>query len=1244
MTSRTSTSLTDREGIAVVERIVTRDLRWFFREQSVVDQGIDAHVEVANSGHGTGRLMALQIKSGPSHFRHRVAEGWTFYYTERERTLWHGHALPVVVVLVDLATDTAYWQRISPATERRTRKRYAVTVPEHQTLSSAGPAWELAASGVDRLAEERYAAHLSVLPPQVASILQDRGAGGSQSHLIAFHLATGRQDPAGTARTILADRPVWMESDDGWPWAALGNYCAQHGALLASADALEVAAAQGPARAAERLAVAGLHAVQEPARARDLIRRAHELGGAGVPGAIAEAVLAHPEGDASPLSADRVVVAAGAAIHDNALAQAFLAEQAVRARDLVRAARYAQRALELEPDDSNAMINLAQICLRRAITSDAQADDLERATSLLTAAITQRRSWSGPTRDPLATLAQALTVQGRPEEALRWLLSPPHGSASEREAEDPELLRQALIAAHMAHSNLTASILEQMQGDEKDRVVQVRLGILELPDPELEALWTTELERAEAERDYTDITDAVLRLALLGVDASAHLQPLTATGVLPGGAERLPAAIALLRHHPEAGIERMRALATNDLAAAEHLVGALVAHGKRDEAIEACQLTFERFREPRFLTRRAILVSGDRSDPRAEDALREALQVVRVPADRLELATRLAALETDTGRWANAETRLTEAIAGLDPVPDDAVWNLVRVQLSGAAGSRAAATIMRYHPAVRDHDEARLWLTAMRSVPWDDVLASEAIALAARYDNHPKLAVALLSHVVMATRGVGDLDGDTADEADDAADELPPRPVDDRPAVPGDLHRKAFQALNALVKAHGEATGVQVLTVDPDRPLRQIEEHLRGAATPDLSELLDAVARGIVPAGAVAAVLGKTYSLLLVKQAAGQLVAVAMDDDEHQSDLEAASAALGSSVVVDLSTLLVLSRLTDAEQILGQFPAMLMPRSAHDDLLRTVVDVQGLAASRGSLDWDPVAERPVFLPQSDEDYQRLRSRTHALQELGRRTAVRHEQRSVLAEDLNSAIAAAPWAAAIDVAAHEGVALWCDDIGVRRLARSVGVSAFSTMAVMEASSDVRLSSASSPAEIDAEVALRGRVVAEMLAERVVDVPVGTDQVIDQARSEGWSAFGAAGVAVSRPAWWRWQVDPVQELVRIYSAVQEGDAARLSEWQYCAMLGAGRGLTADTAGHFLAVLALRGWGESDAGEPFFDDLVTGCINARRVAETLGIGDPMLALPAARASLAEAGVERTEEVVQALLAELGSTEPEA
>ena len=67
-----------QEGVAQTQLVVVKTLGWIFREQPTEDFGIDAHVEIVDEEVVTGRLLALQIKSGPSFFEEAADGGWWF--------------------------------------------------------------------------------------------------------------------------------------------------------------------------------------------------------------------------------------------------------------------------------------------------------------------------------------------------------------------------------------------------------------------------------------------------------------------------------------------------------------------------------------------------------------------------------------------------------------------------------------------------------------------------------------------------------------------------------------------------------------------------------------------------------------------------------------------------------------------------------------------------------------------------------------------------------------------------------------------------------------------------------------------------------------------------------------------------------------------------------------------------------------------------------------------------------------
>jgi hypothetical protein len=74
--------LTERVGVNAVEAITNNVFGWFFREQPIGDYGVDAHIEEMVNGRPTGKLIALQIKTGKSYFRPQ-GDDFVFYGAKR---------------------------------------------------------------------------------------------------------------------------------------------------------------------------------------------------------------------------------------------------------------------------------------------------------------------------------------------------------------------------------------------------------------------------------------------------------------------------------------------------------------------------------------------------------------------------------------------------------------------------------------------------------------------------------------------------------------------------------------------------------------------------------------------------------------------------------------------------------------------------------------------------------------------------------------------------------------------------------------------------------------------------------------------------------------------------------------------------------------------------------------------------------------------------------------------------------
>lgn len=126
---------TDRIGVAAVDLAVTSKLNWIFREQVVVDFGVDAQIEVVDENNSpTGRLIAVQIKTGKSYLEEQNDSGIVFRGDNSHLEYWTKHSLPVIVALHDPDTHVTYWEVVNETTITRTPKAWKMTVPKSQTI------------------------------------------------------------------------------------------------------------------------------------------------------------------------------------------------------------------------------------------------------------------------------------------------------------------------------------------------------------------------------------------------------------------------------------------------------------------------------------------------------------------------------------------------------------------------------------------------------------------------------------------------------------------------------------------------------------------------------------------------------------------------------------------------------------------------------------------------------------------------------------------------------------------------------------------------------------------------------------------------------------------------------------------------------------------------------------------------------------------------------------------------------
>jgi hypothetical protein len=134
------------EGIALVKLIVSRPqtqggLGCLFREIATADVGIDGHIELVEDSDGgpvvTGRLVSVQVKSGPSYFENEDADAWKVYIPKKTVNYWKAHSLPVILVLANLHEKQCFWVRADSEEHHELEKSYLLRVPKCSFLDKS---------------------------------------------------------------------------------------------------------------------------------------------------------------------------------------------------------------------------------------------------------------------------------------------------------------------------------------------------------------------------------------------------------------------------------------------------------------------------------------------------------------------------------------------------------------------------------------------------------------------------------------------------------------------------------------------------------------------------------------------------------------------------------------------------------------------------------------------------------------------------------------------------------------------------------------------------------------------------------------------------------------------------------------------------------------------------------------------------------------------------------------------------
>lgn len=125
---------TERLGVIETDRIITKEFGWIFREQPIVDVGLDAFIEQSEEGNPNGKFVAVQIKTGKGNFN--ISEKKiTYYVSNIHYNYWLNLEIPIILVAHFPASMETYWQVVNEHTLKKTKKRWRIEIPKNQKLT-----------------------------------------------------------------------------------------------------------------------------------------------------------------------------------------------------------------------------------------------------------------------------------------------------------------------------------------------------------------------------------------------------------------------------------------------------------------------------------------------------------------------------------------------------------------------------------------------------------------------------------------------------------------------------------------------------------------------------------------------------------------------------------------------------------------------------------------------------------------------------------------------------------------------------------------------------------------------------------------------------------------------------------------------------------------------------------------------------------------------------------------------------
>lgn len=128
----------EKEGIIQVQSQLNR-MKLIFRETPHSDIGIDGQIEYVNKlGKATGKIVAVQIKSGASHITEHE-DHWAYYPSTKHRNYWEVFPIPVFLMIYLPVINKTFFTDARQALNSPNYKYNYIAIPKANILEATDP-------------------------------------------------------------------------------------------------------------------------------------------------------------------------------------------------------------------------------------------------------------------------------------------------------------------------------------------------------------------------------------------------------------------------------------------------------------------------------------------------------------------------------------------------------------------------------------------------------------------------------------------------------------------------------------------------------------------------------------------------------------------------------------------------------------------------------------------------------------------------------------------------------------------------------------------------------------------------------------------------------------------------------------------------------------------------------------------------------------------------------------------------